>query len=58
MSVLQDGEEHCDSWIRMLGFGVEGVEDAEAFWRRSRAHSPALAHAWAVSVRWSRQKVL
>jgi len=57
MSVLQDGEEHCISCVRIVGFGVEGVEESICCWRR-RAHAPSCGQACADSVRWFRQYVL
>lgn len=57
MRVLQLTWAHCCSCVRMLVFWV-GAEDWRFASARRRAHSPALAHWWAVSVRWSRQNLL
>lgn len=57
--VLQVGEEHCCSCVRMLGLGRRGevvVVFAEA--ARLRAQSPAWGQLCALSVRWSRQYFL
>jgi hypothetical protein len=57
MSVLHDGSEHCDSWVRTDGLG-EGVELARCWAARALAQAPALGHECAVSERWSRQYLL
>lgn len=52
MSVLQVGEEHCCSWVRMLGLGGSGDDDLVEFARvRWRAQAPAWGQVWADSER-------
>lgn len=50
IKVLQDGAEHCDSCVRIVGLGVEGVEESSACWR-ARAHAPSFTQECAFSVR-------
>ncbi len=57
MRVLHDGAEHCDSCVRIVGFGAVVVL-VEDICIRERAHAPSLGQAWDVSVRWSRQNLL
>lgn len=60
ISVLQLGSAHCCSWVRMFGFAERGVllVGPRLAAARLRAHSPALGHSCAVSVRWSKQNFL
>lgn len=59
-SVLHWRAGHCCSCVRIVGRWVGGVAGEEFLYCcvRARAHAPAFEHLWAVSVRWSRQKVL
>ena len=63
MRVLQRGEEHCCSWVRMLGLPAEeeeGLREEEVCCCpiRLRAQAPAWGQEWEDSVRWSRQNLL